>query len=135
MKKPNTTIVHPNCKPSRDAVFPLGFAEAVSKLFRNNYRSSNKQPELDLGAPPISSENKVINALIQTIENTKEEDRRPCKNIGNLLIYCRKCKEWSGGCELYSEQEWIYRLITPEKRCIRLDFPDMCFKMDDGQVE
>ncbi len=65
------------------------------------------------------SENRVVNNLIEALENAPGEKREPIQ-VGRLLAHCQQvCPEWFRSCQRYGMEEWIRIMITPGRRCDR----------------
>lgn len=65
------------------------------------------------------SENRVVNGLIEALDNAPGKHRKPI-HVGRLLIYCQqKCPEWFRECGRYQTEEWIRIMIDPDRKCDR----------------
>ena len=65
------------------------------------------------------SESKIVNALVETLDNHPGPAREP-SHVGRLLAGCQRCSEWSNrGCTRIEWQAWIRILIEPARGCNR----------------
>ena len=65
------------------------------------------------------SENGIVYALLEALENVEGPKREPIV-VGRLLAHCQQvCPEWIRGCKRYGLGEWIGVMITPGRKCSR----------------
>ncbi len=65
------------------------------------------------------SENRIVNALLESLANAPGPKREPIE-VGRLLAQCQQvCPEWFRGCERHDLEAWITLLITPGRHCSR----------------
>ncbi len=72
------------------------------------------------------SENRIVNALLESLENAPGPKREPIE-VGRLLAQCqrgveqppRPCPDWDRGCKRYDLEAWIGLMITPGRHCSR----------------
>ncbi len=65
------------------------------------------------------SENRIVNALLESLENAPGEKREPIQ-VGRLLAHCQqRCPEWVRSCQRHDLEAWITLMITPGRNCRR----------------
>jgi len=63
-------------------------------------------------------ETRIVNALIETLDNATGPKREPAA-VGKRLAYCQQvCPAWFRRCTRHPDREgWIQLMITPGERC------------------
>ena len=62
------------------------------------------------------TESRIVNALLEAIDNATEPTRE-LQAVGKLLVICSRCDHWDRGCECQDYLDWIAQLITPGRVC------------------
>lgn len=68
------------------------------------------------------SNNRIVNALTEALDNAPGPNREPAE-VGQLLAYCQQeCSDWSQpgqprGCGRYDLGGWIRVMVTPGAAC------------------